>query len=534
MPRWSHPVLLVMLLAGCVGCATGVGLGRLADVSRVATRDEAVKTGKPHSRLTTVAPRHPSESLLKRKSRLENSGAGETPEPARAARSKSESECKVEPDRKSAESVLIAELIESELRDASPAERRELRRELSGLDAELVRQILRIRRRSLEAQDRAVAQSRSRAVKPIPNEARSNAAARGEPDAAAATSPGKHTPPRLGMPTLAGLGIANPFSLSRSKPAEGHTPPPAAEPDDAPGSNSGVVITAATDAAGSAVQRANFTAPATPRAESPNGNSEATPAAIDPASETQPTPATVPTSKSALENLLAIAEAEAQQLQLGASDVERQAYVDGHVHLRLLYLMAGRPQQALQAIPGLEPAEQEFWQQLFWGIAAALDSQTRSAPAERASHTISQLAAAIQRLQQLANVEITNATFCHKISSFGNYERIGQDEISPGQPVLIYAELSNFRSEVTPEGLSRTQLSSTIEIVKPGEKEEVIEQIPFPMTEDVCRNQRRDYFHGYEITLPQRLNTGPHVLRLTVEDQLSKKKATTTLNFVVK
>lgn len=527
MLRLPHLALLVMSIAACIGCAT-TGVEPFADVSPVASREESATSGQPLSRSTTIAPSHPFKTLLARPSRKSQHSTATVDVAASTVRQNADA------DRKAAESALTSELIDFELRDAPAAEREELRRELSGLDFDLVRQILRIRRRSLEAQPKQVAQSRSRITKPIPSDTRPTASARTDAEPAASPPVGKHTPPKLGMPTLSGLGIANPFSLTRSKATEGHTPPSAKGGENPAMPDSGVVITAATDAGGSAIQRANFTPPATPGAESANNVGDASAAAVDPSGAAPAGAAATPSWKTSLQNLVALAEVEVQQLQPGTSDIERQKYIDGHVHLRLLYLMSGRPQRALQAIPGLEPAEQEFWQQLLWGIATSLDSQTHPAPADRATHTISQLAAAIQRLQQQAHLEIGNVSFCHKISSFGNYERFAQDEFSPGQPVLIYAEVANFRSEVTPEGLSRTQLSSTIEIVRPGDKEEVLEQIPFPVTEDLCRNQRRDYFHSYEITLPQRLTTGPHVLRLTVEDQLSKKKATTTLNFAVK
>ena len=40
----------------------------------------------------------------------------------------------------------------------------------------------------------------------------------------------------------------------------------------------------------------------------------------------------------------------------------------------MLYLMSGQQERALQAIPGLDPADQEFWQQTFWGLTNYFDS----------------------------------------------------------------------------------------------------------------------------------------------------------------
>ena len=51
------------------------------------------------------------------------------------------------------------------------------------------------------------------------------------------------------------------------------------------------------------------------------------------------------------------------------------------------------------------------------------------------------------RLQEKAKLELRNVTFCHKISSFGNYEKYARDEFSPGQEVLLYAEVANIHSE---------------------------------------------------------------------------------------
>lgn len=534
MLRSPYPALLLLMgLAASSGCVSSHE-NRAVAINRVASRDELPRLSELLRRKTTVAPTRPTKQLQPRPSNPgdESSATAESP-PTDGQLDRVPRPNTSRPDTER-ESALTYELIESELRDALPKEREELRRELSGLDSNLVRQILRIRRRSLDEQQRQLAQSHNRPAKTTTGETKTPASARGAAQPSESPVTSRHTPPKLARPALSGLGITNPFSLSRQKSTEGYTPPTADARRNPPAIKPDVVTASAAEEGANAVQRANFV----PQAPSPE-ESELTPG--DPAAHaTDPTvaPVAAPPATSSWKDsvpyLIALAEAEIQQLQLGATDAERQSYTEAHVQLRLLYLMAGRPQQALQAIPGLEPAEQEFWQQLLWGIAGHFDSQTYPDPADRATHTISQLAAAMQRLQQQSRLEIGNVTLCHKISGFGNYERFAKDEFSPGQPVLIYAEIYNFRSEVTPEGLSRTQLGSTIEIVKPGETEEVIERIPFPVTEDLCRTQRRDYFHSYEITLPQRLTTGPHVLRLTVEDQVSKKTTTTTLNFVVK
>jgi hypothetical protein len=210
----------------------------------------------------------------------------------------------------------------------------------------------------------------------------------------------------------------------------------------------------------------------------------------------------------------------------------QNAYIQRHVFLRMLYLMAGREERALTAIPDIPPAEREFWQQVFWATSNYFDVGTMPDADYRATQTAAQLRSAVQRLQERARLELRNVAFCQRIASFGSYEPFEPYDFRPGQPVLLYAEVANFKSTLTPKNEYATELKSTVEISRVGG--EVVERMTFPPTKDFCRNYRRDYFHSYEFTIPQRIALGPHVLTLTVEDQLSGKVATYQLNFTVK
>ncbi|MEX0715660.1 MAG: hypothetical protein WD066_03700 [Planctomycetaceae bacterium] len=235
-----------------------------------------------------------------------------------------------------------------------------------------------------------------------------------------------------------------------------------------------------------------------------------------------------------LQRLIARAESRIATATLGGTDAERNEYIRRHVHLRLLYLMSGQQGRAIVAIPGIEPADQEFWMQAIWALNDYFDQSRLPDKQDRAAQAVAQLRTAIRKLQEQASLDLRNVTFCHKISSFGNYERFDRDEFNPGQPVLLYAEVANFASETTGEGQYRTMLKSTIEIYKAGRDGDLVEQLTFPATEDLCRNHRQDYFHSYEFTIPARASLGPHVVKLTVEDQLSRKLATYSVNFTVR
>lgn len=257
----------------------------------------------------------------------------------------------------------------------------------------------------------------------------------------------------------------------------------------------------------------------------------------------QPNSVAPPPSDTAdLNRIIAALEAEVAGLRYAdlTDPKQKVAYIRKHVDLRMLYLMAGQEARAVAAIPEIPAPDQEFWQQTFWAMSNYFDTNAMPDSDYRATQTIAQLRTAIQKLQEHARLELRNVAFCHKISSFGNFDRFPQDEFGPGQPVLVYAEVTNFKSEPTalpnkPNQMAyRTQLKSTIEIHRLGPSGDLVERFEFEPTEDLCHNHRRDYFHSYEFTIPQRIALGPHVMTLTVEDQLSRKVATYRLNFMVK
>jgi hypothetical protein len=246
-----------------------------------------------------------------------------------------------------------------------------------------------------------------------------------------------------------------------------------------------------------------------------------------------PHPPTKPVKwRDELQKVVATVASEAAQTSVGTTDAEKLAYIEKQVQLRMLYLLAGQPARSLDPIPGLDPADQEFWQQVFWSVSNYFDSAAMADPGDRAAQTIAQLRTAVHRLQEKSKLELRNVAFCHKITNYGNYERFKRDEFTAGQQVLLYAEVENFKSEQTSEGPYRTILKSTVDIFDAQGR--LVQSMPFAATEDTCGNPRRDYYNSYEFQIPPKIALGPHTLKLTVEDQLSQKVATYTVNFTVK
>ncbi|MCG6157679.1 hypothetical protein [Rubinisphaera margarita] len=386
-------------------------------------------------------------------------------------------------------------LIETEFKDATPEERRLWYEELRQVSPEMVPRVIRMRRLALQHSEKNAAAPPSSA--PAPAESST------ELPVVAASAPNPVSGNDL-------LGL-NPWDKNSQLPNQ----PRHLKPGDT------LTVSDQTDL-NSSVKPASHTGPIS-APEMPSDDERNT----KPDNPDQ-------NYREALEDLIALAEQRIQQGRNAGSPDDLDAYAREHAYLRMLYLMADRRERSLEAIPDLPAAEQEFWQKLFWGLSNYFDSSGIPNRGDRATHTVSQIADAAERLRERANLEIRNVTFSTGIHGFGIYDRYERDEFRPGQPVLVYAELKNFLSELTTEGTYKTVLKSTIEIHRAGSNPGLVVEQAYPPTEDYCRTRRHDYFHSYKINIPSELTVGPYLLKLIVEDQLNRKVATYTINFTVK
>ncbi len=246
-----------------------------------------------------------------------------------------------------------------------------------------------------------------------------------------------------------------------------------------------------------------------------------------------PAPNALPAGNPDINSLIASLESQLVSVAPGASEAEKLDYVHKHVNLRLLYLVAGRNDQALEPIRNIEQTEQEFWQKLMWAISNYFDAQGMPHGADRATQTVTQLRAATQELKQVADLELRNLVFCDKIDAYGSYERTKRGTFAAGLNVLLYAEIDNFKSIAAQGDRYVTSLKSTVEFYKNQGDRRQVASIPFDTNQDFCRNKRRDYFLAYEFTIPQQLEPGTYTLVLRVEDLHGQKQATAKVNFVV-
>jgi hypothetical protein len=214
-------------------------------------------------------------------------------------------------------------------------------------------------------------------------------------------------------------------------------------------------------------------------------------------------------------------------------------------NLRMLYLAAGRHNEAITSSPHDDVQQNEFWSHELLGLKLLVESS--QAPAARqASAALAELRSATDKLAAMSELQIKSLVFCTAANSFGVYETkiagsswkhddYAQRKFEPQQPIVLYFEVDNFASEQTisrehPDGAWRTSLRGSYTIVDSSGSP--VEQRELKLKDDLCRNRRHDYYVAYKSWIPQ-LNPGQYSLELLVEDTIAGKIGTSSIDFEV-
>ena len=221
---------------------------------------------------------------------------------------------------------------------------------------------------------------------------------------------------------------------------------------------------------------------------------------------------------------VAAMESAARQSPQVAADPDRQA------RLRMLYLLAGRRDDALKPISSAPPSVQDFWRRELNGLSVWLDAQRVSDQTRRAGEAKPQLAAALSTIGALAPLTVRNMAFVSKVDSYGMFTSFDKYEFAPDQEVLLYAEVENFSAGEGPKGF-HTALKGSYQILDDQGRQVASRNLG--TTEEDCRNLRRDFFLGYHLRMPKRTRAGKYVLQLTVEDLQGKKVGQSSMEFQI-
>jgi hypothetical protein len=126
--------------------------------------------------------------------------------------------------------------------------------------------------------------------------------------------------------------------------------------------------------------------------------------------------------------------------------------VHQHVSLRILWLLGGETEKALEPIPHIAPAEQDYWSRQLFALATYLDHHTQPDDKRRAAASVTHLDEATASLRELGALSLRNLTFCQNVYGYGSLEPFANDHFSPGQQVSLYVEVENYHSKSTEKG----------------------------------------------------------------------------------
>jgi hypothetical protein len=228
-----------------------------------------------------------------------------------------------------------------------------------------------------------------------------------------------------------------------------------------------------------------------------------------------------------------------QWLKLAEDDLSQRvapsptttAEVHQHVSLRILRLLTGETEKALEPIPHIAPMEQDYWSRQLFALATYLDHHSLPDDKRRAAASVTHLDEAAGYLRELGSLSIRNLSFCKKVFGYGAVEPYPVDSFSPGEHVSLYVEVENFHSQPTEKGFC-TSLGSTYEIT--NQEGARVGGGEVPDVNDCCRSRRRDFHIEYGLTLPEKLAPGRYQLQLVIKDRQSDKIGHSTAAFEIR
>jgi len=200
-------------------------------------------------------------------------------------------------------------------------------------------------------------------------------------------------------------------------------------------------------------------------------------------------------------------------------------------YLRLLYVAAGRHDDAVKPVTQWDEPLEEYWKNQLHGLSVALDGRGMPLVDRRAALALRHLREAESHLAAASTLDVRNLTFCTRVDSFGRYTEFDQYEFRADQEVLLYVEIDNFSVTSQPEG-HETALTGSYQVFDTSGRR--VADHTFPTEREICRNRRRDFFIPYRVYMPKSLAPGKYTLQLTIEDVHAEKFGQGSIQFTIK
>jgi hypothetical protein len=160
-----------------------------------------------------------------------------------------------------------------------------------------------------------------------------------------------------------------------------------------------------------------------------------------------------------------------------------------------------------------------------------MDSEKTPDPARRAAETKRILSEAMNQLGDTAPLAVRNLTFCTAVHFFGSFDAVKPAEFTPGQKVLLYAEVENFHTDSSAKGFhTAVKFNWQIFDSHGGRVGDYVSAT----SEENSLTPKHEFFLTKWFYLPTPMPAGRYTLQFTVEDELGRKVGQSTAEFTVK
>ncbi len=202
--------------------------------------------------------------------------------------------------------------------------------------------------------------------------------------------------------------------------------------------------------------------------------------------------------------------------------------------LRMLLLAAGRDEEALQPIAALGEAENQKIAAALRVMMAVRDGDPLGAG--EAAKVLAALETLRKQFEPSVDLDLTIPTtkLCRWVKGYGVYETFATNTFPAGrsEPVIVYCELQNFAATADAAGMFHTKLSMTVGLYDAAggsaQPAKTVKDI-----DDISANSRTDFFLTRVFFLAGTLAPGKYTMKVTIEDVLANKIATTTMPITI-
>ena len=245
----------------------------------------------------------------------------------------------------------------------------------------------------------------------------------------------------------------------------------------------------------------------------------------------------VPTPLPMVASIDSLSEADLFDALLGRLQTapENETEADRHrrmIMARHLMVLAGEPDRAVDDLAGLTAEEQDYLRHQLTGLWNIVDPKGHPVVSRRMTKALPSIRQAAQHLAEAADsLDVRSLEFCTEIEAYGQIKPFPNREFQPGQQVILYCEIENFRAE-TVDGRYQTALQGSYDIIDASGSR--IASQTLPEDRQTANHYLRDYFIAYQMFLPDDIAAGRYRLRLTMEDLNGKKYGQSEIPFEIK